>query len=225
MTNHGKRAGGRPRVALAAATLGAVVTLVLGVAGPALASPAGWYGYAVTGSTYKTVSADWTVPTPKCTSKSALTTIWIGLDGYSSPTSEQVGVDINCTSGKAVFKAYYQFFPKSPVIISRPADPVKAGDAIQVSVGYLGSNHFLVQFHDTTEKWGSGTSATAAATDRSSAEAIVDDPGGLTWSPVKFTGVTVDGTALGSLKPVKITGGSKAITVSPVHGESFTVSS
>jgi hypothetical protein len=38
------------------------------------------------------------------------------------------------------------------------------------------------------------------------------------------TGDTVDGTALGSLAPVKVTGGNPHITVSAVSGKTFTVS-
>jgi hypothetical protein len=63
---------------------------------------------------------------------------------------------------------------------------------------------------------------------RSSAETVVQVPNTITCAKpltlAAFTGDTVDGTPLGSLDPVQGIGGDPSIVVSPVSGESFTVS-
>jgi hypothetical protein len=64
--------------------------------------------------------------------------------------------------------------------------------------------------------------------DRSSAETIAEVPDAFTCTApltiADFTGDTVDGLPLGSLDPVKVTGGDPRIRVSAVSGKTFTVS-
>ena len=70
------------------------------------------------------------------------------------------------------------------------------------------------------------TKALAGAA-RSSAETIVEVPDNFSClsahTLAAFTGDTVDGTALGKLDPVQVTGGDPDIVVSPVSGKSFSV--
>ena len=54
------------------------------------------------------------------------------------------------------------------------------------------------------------------------AEAFFENPGCTAFTAIHFTGVTANGSPLGALAPVKVTGPC-AITVSPVVGSSFSV--
>jgi hypothetical protein len=76
----------------------------------------------------------------------------------------------------------------------------------------------------TTQGWQHVVNASRAGAARSSAEALVADPSDVMFTPIHFTGVTVDGSQLGSLRPVKITGSDSRIVVSPVSGSSFSAS-
>src|SRR5581483_7426596 len=57
-----------------------------------------WSGYAVAGGRYTTV---WS-------------SFWIGLDGDTSNTVEQTGTEADCSSGRAVYSAWYEMYPKYP---------------------------------------------------------------------------------------------------------------
>src|ERR1035441_5222582 len=76
---------------MAAGVMGAWV--VLGPAGGASAPPppGDWYGSAVTGATYTSTTADWTMPAVSCTTSGTYIAIWAGLDGYSFPTVGDIG--------------------------------------------------------------------------------------------------------------------------------------
>jgi hypothetical protein len=213
--------GGWGGGALAAAAATAAAVLALGPAAPAAAANGpGLYGYVVTGSTYTNVTANWNVPTPTCGSASNYTSIWTGLDGYSSATTEQTGIEIDCAGGKATYFGWYDLYPANPVDFS---NPVRPGDSITASVTGTKSGSFTLTLNDVTQGWDRTVHGAVSGAARSSAEAFVEDPGELVCSTVDFTGVTIDGTALGSLDPLKVTGGDAKIVVSPVSGSAFHV--
>ena len=66
------------------------ICAVLGLAGPAsaLTVSGDWYGYVVTGATYTSTTADWTMPAVSCAISGTYVSIWTGLDGYSSDSVE-----------------------------------------------------------------------------------------------------------------------------------------
>jgi len=130
----------RARIAVLAAV---AVALVLGIgtpvqAGTALHSP-NWSGYvAVACSTCKLryVAATWIQPAVNCADSPSIAQAvsWVGLDGWTSGSVEQVGVIGSCTNGTPNYLAYYQMYPAQPAILySVPVDP---GDLISASVYY-----------------------------------------------------------------------------------------
>jgi hypothetical protein len=209
---------------------GVALLTLLGLTG--LAKPAdalvteGLYGYAVTGSTYTSSNADWVMAALPCTTATSGTfiSLWTGLDGYSSPTTEQIGVTAECTAGKTTYTGFYDLYPDAPVDFS---NTVRPGDQLDASVSYSGSS-FTLKLSDVTEGWTKTVVKALAGADRSSAETFVEAPSNLSCSPTvtlaAFTGDTVDGTALGSLSPIKVTGTNPHIVVSAVSGETFNVS-
>ena len=79
------------------------------------ATSTNWSGYAVTGvsGSVTNVKGSWVVPTVDC-SKSPSTSyasFWVGIDGYSSNTVEQIGTDSDCSSGTPTYYAWYEFYP------------------------------------------------------------------------------------------------------------------
>jgi len=193
-------------------------------AGP-LITTVGTYGYAVTGSTYTSTTADWTMPALKCTAATSgdEIAIWTGLDGYASPTVEQIGAGAYCSSGTTTYYGWYDLYPNSTVDFS---STLKSGDQLDASVSYSDSE-FTLKLQDVTQGWTQTVVKALAGAVRSSAETIVEVPSTLSCAPSEtlaaFTGDTVDGTALGSLSPTEVTGSDPDIVVSAVSGKDFTV--
>jgi hypothetical protein len=218
-----------PRFRRIAAALIAIILAgagaVLGLAGSASATtPSGdSYGYYVTGGTYTSSTADWTMPTLKCGTSGTSLALWTGLDGFTSDSVEQVGAEAYCAGKTAEYFGWYELYPVgSEVTFSQTLKP---GDSLQASVTYSDSE-FTLTLRDVTQGWTGTVSKPLAGAKRSSAETIVTAPDALSCSPrliASFTGDTVDGSALGSLDPVKVLGGDPDITVSPVSGKTFTV--
>ena len=104
-----------------------------------LAYSTNWSGYAVTASTSAVtkVQASWIVPTVKGTS-TAYSSFWVGIDGFNSGTVEQIGTDSDISGGKAVYYAWFEFYPSPMYQISSLA--VLPGDVMSASVTYSGTS-------------------------------------------------------------------------------------
>jgi hypothetical protein len=183
----------------------------------------GGYGYVVTGAKYTSSTADWTMPTLRCGSQTTYVAIWTGLDGYASSTVEQIGVEAYCSGETAGYFGWYEMYPSPQVDFSNTLRP---GDRMTAAVTYA-SNTFTLTLDDATQGWERTVRQTLAGAARSSAETIVEAPSTLSCAPTQIlaniSGDTVDGTALGSLNPVKVTGDNSHIMVSAVNGKTFSV--
>jgi len=141
-----------------------------------------WAGYAVQTNLKKPqngvvtdVQGSWTVPAVSCTSTNSYSAFWIGIDGYSSNTVEQIGTDSDCSSGSPRYYVWYEMYPKYPVNLNMKISP---GDVMSAEVKYLGSGNFQLTITDT--KTGATFSKTekSPSAKRSSAEWIAEAP----WS-------------------------------------------
>ena len=164
-----------------------------------------WAGYAVETSlssplngAVTDVKGSWTVPAVNCASSpNSYSSFWIGIDGYSSGTVEQIGTDSDCNSKKAVYYAWYEMYPAYPVNLNIKVSP---GDTINAEVQYVGNNQFKLTL--TNKKTSYSTTQTLSGAARSSAEWIAEAPsvgGSITnlanFGRVYFTGcqVTLNG--------------------------------
>ena len=145
-----------------------------------------WSGYVDTpksGSSFKAISASYTVPSVNCAktgSSDAFAYHWVGIDGWSDGTVEQDGVADFCVDGKASYDAWHEMFP-APFTTAFAVSP---GDAITSSVTYTASTKtYLLKLTDVTSGQGFSVSAKCAADttcSNSSAEVITE---GYTASP------------------------------------------
>ena len=110
--------------------------------------PQVWTGYVDVGHavTFKSVTADLKVPPVGCTSLNSKASFWIGLDGYGSPTVEQVGISTDCFNGTPQVRAWYEMYPKGTVY----QFPVLAGDSIAMAVTYDGGSEYSLALKDLT---------------------------------------------------------------------------
>lgn len=141
-----------------------------------------WSGYAVETSltspqkgAVTDVIGSWNVPAVTGTT-TAYSSFWIGIDGYSSGTVEQIGTDSDISSGKAIYYAWYEMYPKWPVNLSTIAYQVSPGDTISAEVKYQGSK-FILTITDFG-KWTYSTTQKSGSAKRSSAEWVAEAP----WS-------------------------------------------
>ncbi len=163
-----------------------------------------WSGYAATTGTYASVSASWVQPAGLCSRGDQYAAFWVGLDGYSSGTVEQTGSEVDCIGRTAHYYAWYEMYPGASVNYS---STVRAGDHLNASVTYLGSNRFSLFIADTTRGWSHTTTGSLAVAARSSAEVIVEAPcctfsGGILpladFGTVNISGSMANGAALGN---------------------------
>ena len=168
-----------------------LLTGVLGVAN-AMAAPAldkvhtgrgtskstNWSGYATYNSTFSHVKGDWTVPQVNCSSTKgqqvAITTAFVGLDGYFSSTVEQSGTDSDCVGKNASYVAWYEFYPDRAVFLGNEVQP---GDHMHAEATVSGGNVTLT-LQNVTRGWSLSPqpSISTSGLQLSSAEWIVESP-------------------------------------------------
>jgi Peptidase A4 family len=134
-----------------------------------------WSGYAIAASPgpVTSVVGSWTVPAVTGGAGSTYSAQWVGIDGYTSPTVEQIGTESDVTNGVANYYAWYEMYPRGYVTLPLT---VHAGDVISAGVSY-GSGGFTLTLTDSTSgKPTFSTTQTMSNADLSSAEWIVEAP-------------------------------------------------
>lgn len=138
-----------------------------------------WSGYAALTSLSKPkrnsvsqVAGSWTVPTLSCGTATTYSSIWVGIDGYSDNSVEQIGTEHDCYLGKSYYSVWYEMYPH-PMKIT-PVK-IKAGDAIEASVSFLGHSRFRLTIQNQTSGSSFNTTQRINAK-RTSAEWVVEAP-------------------------------------------------
>ena len=169
-----------------------------------------WSGYAAetnlttpASNAVTQVSGSWNVP--KVTGKTnAYSSVWVGIDGYSSNSVEQLGTEQDTSrSGATTYYAWWEMYPNPSVQITSLT--ISAGDSISASVTN-NSGAFTLQITDNTTGKSFSTIQTATP-QASSAEWIVE-------APSSFSGVLPlanFGTATFSVAQATINGTTGAI--------------
>jgi peptidase A4-like protein len=203
------------------------------VAGIASSTSANWAGYVATGSTYTSVSATWTQPSVTCApGETSYSSFWVGLDGDTSNTVEQIGTSADCRNGTPTYYAWYEMYPKQS---GQLPISVGAGNTITASVvaGPSGSFTLSLSVNGGTPQTITGTNRRAPL---SSAEVITEAPsrnhgphGTLPladFTSVGFSNATVNGAALADASPQELTmqeGSTVKAQPSTLASESFSV--
>ncbi len=161
-----------------------------------------WSGFADTSATstaddFTNVSGHWTIPWVACPPRPYQTTgayiaNWVGIDGYTDSTVEQLGTGAECFEGVLYYYVWYEMFPGgtveegTPACITYNVDCPRPGDQISASVtvtpGTSGENNYKLSLTDYSRPQESfSTTATCATTGAnacadSSAEWIIERP-------------------------------------------------
>lgn len=116
-----------------------------------------WSGYVAFPSIWQyqngaatAVYGSWIVPTITAGSQNTYSYFWVGIDGYDTPTVEQIGTGHDWIDGKPVYYAWFEMFPAAGYLIN--GFPVNPGDSISASVEYQGNGVFLMKIYNNTKK-------------------------------------------------------------------------
>ena len=138
-----------------------------------------WSGYAVTGTkgSVSDVKASWVVPAIQgtCPASDQFSSFWVGIDGYSSNTVEQIGTDSDCQGGQPVYYAWFEFYPHPSFTINNFS--IQPGNVISAEVSSSGkSGTFTVTLKNVTTGQSFSTSTKIPSAAQSSAEWIAEAP-------------------------------------------------
>jgi hypothetical protein len=120
------------------------------------------------------VVGTWVVPATT-TSANSYSSAWVGIDGYSSGTVEQLGTEQDWVNGAPRYYAWWEMYPKGSKLI--PGMTIHAGDRMGAEVRFTGGRTFMLSMTDfstgqtfTTFQKSNGR--------RSSAEWVMEAPSG-----------------------------------------------
>ncbi len=192
-----------------------------------------WSGYVAAGSSgeFTSVSASWTVPSVSCSGDATTySSQWVGIDGGNgSETVEQDGTEADCSSGKAVYDAWWEMYgDTAPAVnggdeveLSPSHYPIAPGDSISASVSVSGTNWTLT-IADNTHPWSGGAFSTTisfSGGEQSSAEWIVERPE--TCSPCSVAALSDFGSASFTSAAATTTGDGSAQSIAALGGSSI----
>ncbi|HEX6680163.1 MAG TPA: G1 family glutamic endopeptidase [Gaiellaceae bacterium] len=109
-----------------------------------------WAGYAVTHrKPFASVTGRWIQPAATCSAvDSTYSAFWVGLGGFASNSFavEQTGTLANCKGGSASYTAWYELYPKPPVMVRMAVRP---GDVLSATVT-VAKKTVLIRLKDVT---------------------------------------------------------------------------
>jgi hypothetical protein len=187
---------------------------------------ANWSGYAVHAGKYNSIVASWNVPAAHCTASRKFAAFWVGFDGFSSRSVEQIGMDSDCrASGEPHYYGWYEMFPAAPVFFAFTG--IRPGDLITAAVRFSGTNTYTLELRDETRHWFRTIVKHENGLARSSAEVITEAPSSTTgvlpladFGTVLYSSSAANGVAFKNLSPTKIImvngSGQMLDTTSPV---------
>lgn len=172
-------------------------------------SSSNWAGYAAatdlaTGvsGTVSDVTGTWVVPTVAGGAGDGYSADWIGIDGWTSPSVEQIGTEQDWVGGVPQYSAWWEMFPAAAHTI--PTMTIRPGDVMSAEVRWVSGDTFTLSLTDTTTGARFTTQQTLGSTAaRSSVEWIHEAPATSSGvlplartTPVTFTGcrATMGGT-------------------------------
>jgi Peptidase A4 family len=161
-----------------------------------------WSGFADTSATstpddFTSVSGRWTIPQVSCprypySTSGAYISNWVGIDGFSDSTVEQLGTGAECYEGVLYYYDWYEMFPGGTVqegtqaCINDNVNCPQPGDQISASVsvtpGSSGENNYKLSLTDYSRPQESFSVTSTCATtgsnacSDSSAEWVIERP-------------------------------------------------
>jgi len=192
-----------------------------------------WSGYVVEGptSSVTAITGSWRIPTVTCNGSEPTSVIaWVGMDGLSNTSVEQIGTGTICTSNGPEYYAWFEFFPNEQSQKQIPAcTPAQVSqcltlhpeDIVSAAVSYTAGTGFTVVMKDTTTGQSFARIEADSSAERASAEWIVERPQSSSVRLANFATLTFKGcyaTVSGKTSPIGSYATTKVIMTSPTFG-------
>jgi len=137
-----------------------------------------WAGYAVTHrKPFTSVTGKWVQPAATCADPSpTYSAFWVGLGGFSDSSFavEQSGTLANCSGGTPTYTAWYELYPKPPVMLKMSVRP---GDTFSATVS-VSKKTVVIRIKDVTTGKLITKKLHMARPDLGSAEWVTEAPSG-----------------------------------------------
>jgi hypothetical protein len=138
----------------------------------------GWSGYVLTGATFTAIYGRWRQPVVTCPTNDARASFWIGIDGWHTPSVEQVGTWAVChaTGQPPTYRSWWEI-----VGGGGGAQPfaIAAGDSIEASVVFIdGAYELSVKDLTNKRQFATRRKCGQRPCNRVTAEWIIERPGG-----------------------------------------------
>ena len=182
-----------------------------------------WAGYAInaTAGSVSQVKGSWIQPAITCPSTGLEAAgFWVGIDGLTSLSVEQIGTLAVCSNGVASYFAWYEMYPSNSVNITKII--VSPGQEISATVKYsTTTSKFTLTMKDVTTGKSFSKSLADPGVVRSSAEWIAEAPEYCTAQNVcqqvslpNFVSVSFgkDSTTVTGTDTATVSGSTKAIS-------------
>ncbi len=156
-----------------------------------------WSGYAITSSTFTSVTGSWIVPTVTRSKKATYSASWTGIDGFNNSNLIQAGTGQDYAQGRASYYAWWEILPAPETRIGSLT--IRPGDHVTASISKGSGSSWTIKVTDDS----TGQSFTTTQTytgPGSSAEWIEEAPtvGGHQATIANYGQTTFDpGTANG----------------------------
>lgn len=167
-------------------------------------SSSNWSGYAVSGSSFTSVTGHWTVPAVSPSRKATYSSDWVGIDGFNNSSLIQTGTESDYYNGSAHYDAWWEILPAAETVI--PSISVQPGDVMTASVTQGLGSTWTITIIDS--RGGSFTTTQTYTGPQTSAEWIEEAPtvGGRV-APLAHYG-------LATFDPGTVNGGNPLLTAS-----------
>lgn len=107
-----------------------------------------WSGYAITGSTYQSITGSWVVPTVSTLHGAEYSSAWIGIDGFNNSSLIQTGTEQNASHKGTSYNAWWEILPASETPISTMS--IQPGDHMAASIVNNGNGTWTISLVDQT---------------------------------------------------------------------------
>lgn len=107
-----------------------------------------WSGYAITGSTYTSVTGEWIVQSVSSSKRGTYSSEWIGIDGFNNSDLIQTGTESDFVNGRARYEAWWEVLPAAATVI--PSLTIHPGDHMSASVAKGAGTSWTITISDTS---------------------------------------------------------------------------
>lgn len=105
-----------------------------------------WSGYALTGTGFKTVTAQWKVTAVSRSRRATYSSEWVGIDGYNNSNLIQTGTEADYYNGSAHYDAWWEILPAAETVI--PTISVQPGDEMSATIKQASGSSWTITITD-----------------------------------------------------------------------------